>query len=365
MRKVSLALLSWLLISAAFLRISSAQDDQLKVVASFTILADVASRVGGDHVQVASLMPYNADPHTFEPTAQDVATLAEADLVLVSGAFFEEGLLETVANAGEAMNIVTVSQCVQILPFGEHEGEVEHTEEHAQDTNGSELAAQCAAHYAELGLEADTGEENHEKPLGMLYQIECGHEHEEDSGSDEHEQGNCDPHLWTKPQNVMLWTLMLRDIFTALDPDHANLFVENAAAYLSELAALQAELQTLIDSVPEERRVLVTNHETLGYFADFYHFKIVGTVIPSAGAASQPSAAEVARLIETIQAADVPAIFAETTLNPDLAKQIAEETGAKVLTLYSDSLSEPDGDAPTYLDYMRYNVQTIVNGLTD
>lgn len=415
------------------------QDGRLQVVGSHSILTDVIANVAGDAADVTSVMPLGADPHSFQPTPSDLTALADAGVVFINGAFFEEGLLETIENAADEMNIVTVSSCVEILAFGGHdheEGEEhadeEHAdEEHADEEHGGEehaeegeepaheesdagemsaLATLCEQHYAEMealheasgdhaheegeeheGEEhAEEGEEHaheegeeahahaHVETLGPLYAIDCGtgHGHEEEEahaeGEEEghegeehdHAHGTCDPHVWMEPHNVMYWTMLIRDTLSELDPTNAEIYATNATAYLEELDALAHDfVMPMVETVPAENRVLITNHDAFGYFAARYDFEVVDTIIPSLSTLGEASTEDVATVIDAIREQNIPALFSETTVSDDLAQQIAEETGAEMYPLYSGSLSEADGPAGTYIDYIRYNVTTIVEAL--
>lgn len=407
----------------------NAQDEPLDIVASFTILADVAQNVAGDAAVVTSLMPAGADPHTFEPTPRDLTALADADVVFTNGAFFEEGLLEAIENAGAETLMVEASACVEILPFGvtghdhgdEEHGDEDHDEEHGDEDHGDEqghegdmsaIAALCAAHHDEMaaiheaghehdedemhageehedeasdhehGEEGDHDEHEHSEvmTLGMLYTLDCGmgHDHEGEEAHDEehdegeehsdeehdHDHGSCDSHVWMEPHNAMYWAMLIRDTLIELDPANADTYTANAEAYLLELDALAHDVvMPMVETVPEENRVLVTNHESMGYFAARHGFEVVTTVIPGGGTAAEPSAAAIAEIIDTINAEGVPAIFVETTVSDAIAEQIATETGAELFLLYSGSLSEADGPAATYIDYITYNVTTIVTAL--
>lgn len=378
----------FLLLAAGGLLTVRAQEGRLQVVASYSVLADVVSRVAGDAADVTALIPLGADPHAFEPTPQDLARLADADVVFVNGANFEGGLIEVVENAAADMNVVPASLCVPILPFGEtdHEHEAEgETHEHEGEVAlpEGEAAEMCAAHYAEMdaihaarhehAAEDQAVGETHDhvhgvEPLGPLYALDCGrheHEGEAESGAHVHEHGSCDPHVWMEPHNVMYWTMLIRDTLAELDPANAQTYRANADTYLHELDALvHDEIMPLVESLPVERRVLVTDHELFGYFANRFGFEIVGVVIPGGSTVAEPSAAEVAALIETIRGEGVPAIFVNATVNPELTEQIAQEAGVTVETIYTHSVTGPDGPAPTYLDMMRYNVQVIVTALS-
>jgi ABC-type Zn uptake system ZnuABC Zn-binding protein ZnuA len=177
----------------------------------------------------------------------------------------------------------------------------------------------------------------------------------------EHPQG--DPHFWLDPNNVIQYVENIRDGLSQADPDGAAIYATNAAAYIEQLKALDQWITQQVATLQPERRLLVTNHESLGYFADRYGFTVVGAVIPSVSTDASSTAQQMAALIEQIKATGAPAIFLEMGANPQLAQQIAAETGVKVVTdLYTHSLSAPDGPAPTYIDMMKYNVSRIVAG---
>ena len=414
-----------------------AQEDTLKVVASQSILADVARNVAGDNIEVSALIPVGADPHSFIPSPGDLTTVANADLVLLVGAGYEETLLDAIVNAGEAVNIVDASACVEILPYGasvhsddehmdehadehedehahehedehadehedehadehedehadehedehadehedehadEHEDEHahEHEDEHAHERDEMDMAPDCDAYDAEV--EALMGEEtdhdhdhDHFETLGRASEIDCGAGHGHGDEHDHHghgDEGSCDPHLWMDPHNVIYWTLMIRDTLSALDHDHADSYAANADAYIQELVALESEfILPLLADLPAENRVLVTGHETLGYFAAVFDFELVTTIVPLSETMIEPSARDVAELIERVRETGVPAVFGDTYSPGRVLEVIAAETGVVIAGLYSDTLSDSDGPAATYLDYMRYNVSTIVDAL--
>ena len=358
----------------------TAQNDRLQIVATHSILADVVMNVVGDVADVTSTMPVNTDPHSFEPVASDIIALADADVVFTNGAFFEEGLLEAIENAGTDMNIVTVSSCVDIIAFGGHEDEDDHSHDEDHDheqeiTEMSSIAELCNQHRAEIDtMNEEHDDHNHEsseghghsETLGTLNMIDCGEGHaDEDSDEDEHEHGACDPHVWMEPHNVMYWTMLIRDTLIGIDPANADTYAANATVYLEELDALVHDfIVPMIETVPEESRVLVTNHDSLGYFAGKYDFEIVTTIIPGGSTLAEPSAGDIASIIDLIREENVTAIFAETTVSDSITQTIAEETNAQLYILYSGSLSDINGPASTYLDYMRYNVTTIVEALS-
>lgn len=161
----------------------------------------------------------------------------------------------------------------------------------------------------------------------------------------------------------MVWVENIRAALSALDPENAETYAANADDYLAQLAELDAEIRARVAEIAPENRKLVTDHGTFSYFAMDYGFEVVGSVIPSFSTVASPSAQELAALQDQIAAENVQAIFVGTTVNAALAQRIAEDMGIELVNLYSDSLSAADGPASTYLDFMRYNVDRIVEAL--
>jgi len=319
----------------------AAQDEPLKVLATTTLIADVAQNVGGDLVVVSSLLPPNTDTHAYEPTPSDAVRAAGADLLLVNGAGYEAFLTNLLANAGSDVEPVVVSNGVSILGFGGHDPEEDEHE--GDDPTATE------------GIGVLGGDNFACEP----------HAHEADEEDEEHEHGACDPHVWMNPQNVKVWASNIADAFAAADPANAETYRANAAAYAEQLDALDAEVADILSIVPEERRILVTNHEFMGYFAEHYDFEIVGTVLPSLTTDVEVNPQQLAAIVELVEAEGVPAIFAEVSANPQLAQIVAQETGIEVInTLYSESLSEAGGAADTYLNFLRYDAQVIADALS-
>ncbi|MFN8497081.1 MAG: zinc ABC transporter substrate-binding protein [Anaerolineae bacterium] len=279
------------------------------VVATTTIIADMAQNVAGDNAEVISLLPRGADPHTFQPNPRDSQTLARADIILENGANFESWLNKLVESSGTKAKRVTVSNGAKLLAMDEH-----GQESAASDTQGG----------------------------GQ----------------------RTDPHLWLDVANGMLYVENIRDALAAADPAHADAYRANADRYLGQLKALDNDIVQQVGTIPRERRKLVTNHDTFGYFAARYGFDVVGAVIPSLSPEAQPSAQDMAKVIETVRQAGVGAVFAENTVSPRLAEQIARDSGAKVVsTLYTDSLGEPGSAGDSYMKMMRYDVDQIVKAL--
>jgi ABC-type Zn uptake system ZnuABC Zn-binding protein ZnuA len=182
------------------------------------------------------------------------------------------------------------------------------------------------------------------------------------AGGHHHHEG--DPHFWLDPMLVVKYVENIRDGLTAADPAGKEVYAGNAAAYIVQLNDLDGWIKTQLEQISPERRLIVTNHESFGYFADRYGFQIIGTIIPSVTTGASPSAQQLARLIDQIRATGATAIFLETGASPQLADQVSAETGVKVVTkLYTHSVTEPGGSAPTYIEMMKHNVNTIVAAL--
>ena len=200
--------------------------------------------------------------------------------------------------------------------------------------------------------------------VGVLGESEGHEEHgHEEEGDDGHGHGALDPHFWFDPLRVQQAVNSIATQLSTIDPEGQVSYRENAAAYSRELEQLHAWIEEQVATLPEERRLLVTSHDSFQYFAKRYGFEVVGAIFPIS-TESEPTAQELAELIETIEHAQAPAVFAEKSHSARLGQRVAEETGATLIGgLYTGSLSEPGGDAATYIDLMRYNVETIVEAL--
>jgi ABC-type Zn uptake system ZnuABC Zn-binding protein ZnuA len=163
---------------------------------------------------------------------------------------------------------------------------------------------------------------------------------------------------------VVRYAENIRDGLSQADPQGNETYTRNAEAYIARLKELDTWIATQVAQIPPDRRLLVTNHESLGYFADRYGFKLVGAILPGFSTGASPSAGDLARLADCIKSSGAPAIFLEAGVNPQLADQLAQETGIRVVTgLYTHSITAPGGNAPDYISMMKYNTQAIVDAL--
>lgn len=284
-----------------------------RVVATFSVLGDLTAEIGGEHIELATLVGPDGDAHTFEPTPRDPIAIARADVIIEIGLGFETWLDGLVDASGTDARRVVVSRNLELIR-ADHE---EHDHRHHP------------------------------------------HDHDHDHAIE------YDPHIWHDVPNVIYMVGRIRDALAEADPDHADDYGQNAAALIARLETLHAWVKDQVATLPEANRKLVTSHDTFGYFARRYGFDPVGSALDSLSTeAADPSAAEVAELCETIRREKVPAIFGENIKDSRLMEQIARETGVKVVpTLYTDALGPPGSPGATYEGMIRHNVTTIVEAL--
>jgi ABC-type Zn uptake system ZnuABC Zn-binding protein ZnuA len=273
-------------------------DGKPRALASTSIIADIAQNVAGDRLKVESLLPLGVDPHAYQPRPSDAAKVAESTVLILNGADYEHFIQPILKNAGGERLLIEASAGLTPRPS--------------------------------LGDGTNTA---------------------------------GDPHFWLDPNLVITYVENIRDGLSTADPAGAETYSANAEAYIKQLQELDAWIKTQVETLTPEKRYLVTNHENLAYFADRYGFTIVGAVIPSLSSEAAPSAQEMAALVEQIHSSNVMAIFLDAMDNPALAEQIAKEAKIKVITdLHLESLTPPDGGAPTYIEMMKYNTERIVQG---
>lgn len=297
------------------LAISHAAAEPLKVVASFSIIGDFAKNIGGDRIELTTLVGPDGDAHVYEPKPADAVAMAAADVVLVNGLNFEGFLQRLVDASATKATVVELTKGIEPISMKE-----EH--EHAGEGHG------------------------HEEGHGD----EAGHGH--------HHHGDIDPHAFQSVANAKIYVKNIEDAFCAADAAGCDTYRANASAYSEKLAATEEEIKAAVASIPADKRVIITSHDAFGYFENAYGLTFLAPEGISTEA--EASAADVAALIKQVREDKASAIFVESITNARLIEQIAAETGLKVGgTLYSDALSPEGGPAATYIDLMRSNIATI------
>jgi iron/zinc/copper transport system substrate-binding protein len=273
----------------------------VRAVATYSVIADLAAQVAGDRAEVVSLVPVGTDPHTYEPTPEDLKRVAQAQVIFFNGFNLELWIDKLIKGSGTAAKVVVAS--AGVTPIVIHD------------------------------------------PLSRY-------------------QGAPDPHAWMDVQNVIqFYVPNILEAFVALDPAGAEIYRRNADLYIVELEALDRLIRERSITVPFARRKLVTTENALHYFAARYGYKVVGWVYTLAPEA-EPPARRITDLVGKIRSEQVPALFVDLTLNPKLMERLSQETGVPIRgALYIDSLGKPGSGADTYTGMMRANVEILVKGL--
>jgi manganese/iron transport system substrate-binding protein len=274
-------------------------DGKPQVVATSTIIADLAEEVGGEEINLTGILQPGADPHVYEPVPADSRVLETADLILYNGYNLEPGIIKLMNAAGGKAKKLAVGEVVEPLKLEKSKGEIVP-----------------------------------------------------------------DPHVWGSAENAILMVNAIRDSLIELSPEDKEKFTQNAEELTNELQQLNNWIQQQIQTIPPEKRKLITTHDAFQYYANTYGLEIAGTLI-GISTEEQPSAQTVKQLVDEIKKIGVPAIFAETTINPALIKTVAQEAGVKLAPneLYSDSIGEKGSDGETYIKMMVANTRTIVEAL--
>lgn len=312
-----------LLLAALLAPIAAPAAEPLRIVTSFTILADLTQQVAGDRANVTSLVGPDGDAHGYEPTPTDVRSLSQADFVVVNGLGFEGWIDRLISASGYDGPIVTASSTVNAIG---REGE----------------------HH-------DDDDDDHDHGHGH------DHGHDDDHGNDDHrdhDHGAEDPHAWTSPREVRRYVEVIRDALIDRDPEHASTYRERASAYIDELDALDAWIRDTLESIPPDHRRAIVGHDSFAYFGRDYGIEFVSALGLSTDA--EPSARQVGELIRQLRQDDVRVLFLESITDSRQVERIAADGNGHIGgALYSDALSPADGDAPDYIAMIRYNVEAM------
>lgn len=276
-------------------------SDRPQFVVTTNILGDVVENVLGDQVEVTTLMPPNADPHSSQISVQQAAMMSDADLIVSNGLGLEEGLQQHLDRAVDAgAPVLVAGDEIEVVPYASGDAE-----------------------------------------------------------------GAPDPHFWTDPATMVDVVDALEASAADIDGIDTARLGRDAAAYRTELTDLDADMTATFAAIPAEQRALVTNHHVFGYLADRFGFRVVGAVIPGGTTLAAPSAADLRDLSEAIAASGVSTIFAESSQPDRLVQVLAKEANVQVdvVELFTESLTAEGGGAETYLQMMRANTDRIADGL--
>jgi zinc/manganese transport system substrate-binding protein len=269
-------------------------QDRLNVVASFSILGDFAKNVGGERVNVTTLVGPNGDVHVYTPAPADAKKVADAKLLVINGLGLEGWLPRLLQASGGSAPIVTATKGIAPLKLG----------------------------------------------------------------------SDADPHAWQSVANAKTYVANIRDALVAADPADAEVFRSQAQTYLAKLDALDREVREAVARIPQDHRKVISTHDAFGYFAAAYGIEFIAP--EGVSTESEASARDIAGIISQIKASKIPAVFLENISDPRLMQRIAAESGARIGgTLYSDSLTDEKGEAPTYIDMVRHNIRALTSALAN
>lgn len=321
---------------------ANAHEDTVNVVATFSILGDMVRQIGGDHVDVETLVGRNEDAHVYRPTPAAARTVGDADLLVVNGLGFEGWIDRLIAASDFNGTRVVASAGITPMTYGAdagHNHEPQHHEpnaDHAHEHDHAEAHDHGAGHGDHGGNEPGHG--NHHRP------------------------GEADPHAWQSLDAAVSYVDLITAGLVRAAPEGAATFYRNRAAYIAEIESLKTRIRAQVEQLADHRRTVVTSHDAFRYFGRDFGLEFVAPQGLSTDA--EASSRSVARLIDRIREEDIQAVFLENITDARLLQRIAEETGATIGgTLYPGALSAPDGPASTYLDLMLHNAATITNAL--
>ncbi|MDW0359066.1 zinc ABC transporter substrate-binding protein [Halomonas venusta] len=317
----------WVGVSAMLALPAAVADDRVQVVTSFSILADMVENVGGEHVDVTSLVGPDGDAHVYSPSPGDARALASADMVVFNGLLFEGWMERLIESSDYTGALVTATNGIQPRAFAKHDHQEHSHEEHSHDDH-----------------DHDHGHDDH------------------DHGHHDHEHGDDDPHAWQDMQQARVYVANIRDGLIEADSANAESYQANAERYLAAIDEADREIRELLSDIPASASV-ITGHDSFGYFSSAYGVNFLAPVGLSTEV--EPSGASMAALVDVIEQENVQALFHESMTNQAIINQLAEETRLPIAgTLYADALAS-EGEASTYLGMMRHNANVLHSALAE
>src|ERR1700732_1192678 len=291
MRRFQLWLVCLIVVTSA---VAARAQDRVNVVTSFSILGDFVKNVGGERVNVTTLVGPDGDVHVYTPAPADAKKIADAKLLVINGLGLEGWLPRLLQSSGSKAPIVIAAKNIAPLKLG----------------------------------------------------------------------SDADPHAWQSVANAKKYVTNIRDALVAADPADAEVFRKQTETYLAKLDALDREVRDAIKQIPQGRRKVISTHDAFGYFASAYGIAFIAPL--GVSTESEASARDIAGIIAQIKAAKIPAVFLEKISDPRLMRRISAESGARIGgTLYSDSLTDEKGDAPTYIEMVRHNIKALNSALAN
>jgi len=296
----------------------SSGGDGPRVLATTTQVGDLVQEVGGDRVDLTTILKPNTDPHEYEPRPSDVKAVADAEIIFRSGGHLDEWTSDLISESGSDATIVDLSRDLPVRLYG--------ADDHEHGSGG---------------------------------------DHFGDHDGQDHEDGEFDPHWWQDPVNVAFASARIESALARANPDSAGFYRGRSRRFDNQIRNLTARTETCIRRIPAADRKIVTDHDAFGYFTNRFGIETVGTVIPALTTEAQPSAGDLAELEQTIRDEQVKAIFPEESVSPALSEALAKDTGATTeYSLYGDTLGPKGSAGETWLGSMKSNVNSVVAGMS-
>ncbi|MBT8219661.1 MAG: metal ABC transporter substrate-binding protein [Bacteroidia bacterium] len=278
-----------------FLCIGVKAQDSKKVLATASMIADMAQNIAGDRLMIECIVPIGGDPHLYDPIPEDARKAANADLIIKNGLTFEGWLNELIDNSGTKAKQVLVTEGIDAVE-------------------------------------------------SLAY------------------KNSADPHAWMNAMNGIIYVENITKALIELDPEGEQTYRINSETYIKKLQTLDQYIQDRVEEIPENNRVLITSHDAFQYYGRKYGIELEAILGTSTDAEEQTS--DIMRVINVIRSRNIPAVFIESTVNPKLLQQIAEDNSVKIGgQLYADSIGDKDSPASSYYDMLKYNTDVIVEGL--
>ncbi|GAA1321683.1 metal ABC transporter substrate-binding protein [Leucobacter albus] len=382
------ALAAVLALSACSPAAEGPSGDKLSVVTTTTQLADFAHQIGGDDIELTSLLAPGASAHHFDPSPKELVALSQADVLIVNGADLEGFIDSTIEASGFSGTLVTaadgidLAEAKEITAEGEHEADTGEAPDHAGHTHADNDHADDdhaghehgdhdhdhadhdhAGHDHADHDHADHDHADHDHADVTETHADEPEAHGDHADHDGHSHGDTNPHLWTSPRYASGMAAEVGRALAQADPGNAADYERRATAYEAQLAALDTWVAEQFELVPAADRVLVSGHDSLRYYLHDYGIAYAGAIMPSFEDNAEPSAAELDALSAKIAERGVKAIFVESSMSPKLAQAIARETGITVVdgdALYADSLGTKGSGAETFVAATVHNTQVIL-----
>ncbi|MBY5928580.1 zinc ABC transporter substrate-binding protein [Halomonas sp. DP8Y7-3] len=370
---------AWMALAGLVLGPQALAAEPTQVVTSFSVLADMVRNVGGDRVEVTSLVGTDSDPHVYSPRPTDARALAEADLVVLNGLQFEGWMTRLLDASGYQGTTVVATEGVPVLAYGgqslhqqsdhsEHQGHDDHAEHAGHDEHDHAEHAGHDSHDEHDHADHDdhAGHDSHDEHDHADHDDHAGHDshdehdHADHDGHAGHDHGQYDPHAWLDLSAGLIYVANIRDGLIAVDPDNSAHYTARADSYMADIKAAHQQVLTLLDDLPDHAQVIV-GHDAFGHFSRAYGIDFLSPVGLSTEA--EPSAADIAQMVDIIRERQIPALFIENMSSPVLMEQLSEETGVPIAgTLYNGALSE-NGMTSHYVGMILHNAEVLHQGL--